>query len=71
MSDLTRALARYEGGEEVTVTVYRNGGETVLTIILDAKPIEQQQQTEEPVQQETQPQPYLPDSFFPDWFPFG
>lgn len=71
MSDLTRALARYEGGEEVTVTVYRNGGETVLTITLDAKPIEQQQQTEEPVQQETQPQPYLPDSFFPDWFPFG
>lgn len=71
MSDLTRALTKYEGGEEVTVTVYRNGGEKILTITLDAKPVEQQQQ-QEPVQQETQPQPVMPDSFFPDWFfPFG
>ena len=71
MSDLTRALSKYEGGEEVTVTVYRNGGETVLTVILDAKPADQAQ-TQEPVQQETQPQTYLPDSYLPDWFnPFG
>ncbi|MBQ5608202.1 MAG: trypsin-like peptidase domain-containing protein, partial [Oscillospiraceae bacterium] len=75
MADLTRALSKYQGGEEVTVTVYRNGGETVLTITLDAKPVEQEQ-TQEPVQQETQPEAYLPDSYlpgsiFPDWFPFG
>ena len=76
MGDLTRALSKYEGGEEITVTVYRNGGETVLTITLDAKPVEQEQ-VQEPVQQETQPETYLPDSsfpgaFFPDWFnPFG
>ena len=71
MSDLTRALSKYEGGEEVTITVYRNGGETVLTVILDAKPVDQEQ-TQETVQQETQPQTQLPDSYFPDWFnPFG
>ena len=71
MSDLTRALSKYEGGEEVTVTVYRNGGETVLTVTLDAKPVEQEQ-VQEPAQQETQPQTYLPDSYLPDWFnPFG
>ena len=71
LSDLTRALSKYDGGEEITVTVYRSGRETVLTVTLDVKPVAQEQ-TQEPVQQETQPQPMLPGDFFPDWFnPFG
>ena len=39
-TDLSRTLREFEGGEETTITVYRNGQELVLAITLDAKPQE-------------------------------
>ena len=42
-TDLTRVLREFEGGEATTITVYRDGqGELELSIILDAKPREQE-----------------------------
>ena len=40
MSDLTRALRKFDAGDTVSVVVYRSsaGGEVVLTLTLDAKP---------------------------------
>ena len=38
MSDLSRALRAYNGGETVTITVWRSGQELILEITLDAKP---------------------------------
>ncbi len=38
MNDLTRALQKYQGGEQTTVTVWRAGMEIVLDITLDEKP---------------------------------
>ena len=73
MSDLTKALSHFEGGEEITVTVYRNGGEKVLTAVLDAKPVEEQKtSTQQEIQQpqQDQPQQQLPGFYLPDWFNF-
>ncbi|MBQ3215149.1 MAG: trypsin-like peptidase domain-containing protein [Oscillospiraceae bacterium] len=40
MNDLTRALRKFDGGDEVSVVVYRasQGGEVILTLTLDSKP---------------------------------
>jgi len=38
MSDLSRALRFYNGGETVTITVWRSGQELILEITLDVKP---------------------------------
>ena len=38
IADLTRALRKFEGGEETVVTVYRSGTEKAIPITLDAKP---------------------------------
>ena len=40
LTDLTRALRRYNGGETTTITVYRRGQTLVLPITLDEKPHE-------------------------------
>ena len=66
MSDLTRALGKYDGGEEVVITVSRSGKTVNLTVKLDSKPKAQQSQAQ------TQPtQPIQGGSGF-DWFnPFG
>ena len=73
MSDLTRALRKFEAGQETTITVYRSGKYENLEIKLDAKP--QSTQTEEttPKQEETQPQqPQMPQQGggWSDLFPF-
>ena len=65
MSDLTRALGKYDGGEEVVITVYRSGKTLHLTAKLDSKPKAQEQ----PQPQPTQPNQGGMDF---DWFnPFG
>lgn len=67
LSDLTRALGKYEGGEEVVITVYRSGQTLHLPVTLDSKPQTQPQQ-------QTQPQPTQPTQGRNDfgWFnPFG
>ena len=38
VSELTRALRNFKAGDTTTVTVYRSGVQTVLTITLDEKP---------------------------------
>ena len=38
VSDLTRALRKFDGGEQTTITVYRSGREIMLPITLDEKP---------------------------------
>ena len=62
LNDLSRALRKFEAGDEITVTVYRNGGEVVLNVVLDEKPIE----TPEP----SVPEPSQPSSggTIEDWF---
>ncbi len=66
VSDLTRVLRRYEAGQKVTVTVWRNGRQTQLSVVLDEKPLEEMPQ-EENVQQ----MPVMPDeetfNDFEDW----
>ncbi len=69
VTDLTRVLRSFEPGETTTITVYRSGKEVNLSITLDEKP----QQLEE---EETQQQVY-PDSsqnpfenMFPDYWEY-
>ena len=50
MSDLTRALGKYEGGEDVVITVYRGGQTLNLPVKLDSKPKAQEQQQAQPTQ---------------------
>lgn len=50
MSDLTRALGKYNGGEEVIITVYRSGQALHLPVTLDSKPQTQQQSQTQPTQ---------------------
>jgi len=38
LTDLTRALRNFKAGDTTQITVYRGGGEVVLTITLDEKP---------------------------------
>ena len=42
MSDLSRALRKFRPDETTSITVYRNGQELYLTVVLDEKPVEQQ-----------------------------
>lgn len=42
MSDLSRALRKFRAGQTTTVTVYRNGAEVYLDVVLDEKPLEEQ-----------------------------
>jgi len=51
VTDLTRALRRFEAGQATTVTVYRAGQTVNLTVILDERPVET------PTQQPQQTQP--------------
>ena len=56
MNDLTRALRQFNGGDEVTAVVYRTseGGEVILTLTLDSKPMDTTEQTpDEPPSQGT------------------
>ena len=46
-NDLTRALRQFDGGDEVTAVVYRasEGGEVILTLTLDSKPVDTAEET--------------------------
>ena len=37
LNDLSRALRKFDAGDEITVTVYRNGGDVILNVTLDGK----------------------------------
>ena len=70
VSDLTRALRKFDAGQTTTVTVYRGGAEVDLSITLDEKP----QQTEtQPTEEPTEPseQTIVPGMDpFGDWYDF-
>ncbi len=69
VTDLTRVLRRFEPGDTTTITVYRDGREVNLSITLDEKP---QQVQEQPQQEPTQPTvPQNPfEGMFPDYWDF-
>lgn len=67
LNDLSRALNKCKGGEEVTVTVYRSGGEKTLSVVLDERPQETEPETTEPVSNE-QYAPWPGNDFMDDWF---
>ena len=62
-TDLTRALRKFKGGDQTTVTVFREGREVVLNITLDNKPA----QTQEPVPSEY-PDDMPEDGSFDEWY---
>ena len=67
LNGLSRALNKCKAGQEVIVTVYRSGREVELTVVLDARPQEEEPQVTEP--QATQPyNPWPGDSYLDDWF---
>lgn len=47
ISQLTRLLGKYEGGEQTVITVYRSGQTLNLPIVLDSKPQQTQSSTPE------------------------
>lgn len=67
LNDLTRALNKCKGGEEVTVTVYRGGAEKTLTVVLDERPQQTEPAATEPPTQEYY-SPWPGDSFIDDFF---
>ncbi len=67
LNDLSRALNKCKAGEEVEVIVYRGGGETTVSVVLDERPREETPEVTEPVSQD-QYTPWPGDGFFDDWF---
>ena len=67
LNDLTRALNKCKGGEEVTVIVYRSGAEKTLTVVLDERPQETEPAVTEPPT-ESYYSPWPGDSFIDDFF---
>ncbi len=66
LNTLTRVLRRFKAGETVSVTVYRNGSKEYLSITLDEKPVETQQQpTEQPTVPDENDYSDWPGFFFP------
>lgn len=65
VSDLTRALRKFEAGQTTTVTVYRSGAEVDISITLDEKP---QETSTEPA---TEPSQQEPQTVVPGMDPFG
>ncbi len=63
VSDLTKALRKFEAGDTTTITVYRSGQELVLNITLDAKPQTDTSQTPE-FPEDT------PDGNFDEWYEY-
>lgn len=65
VADLTLALRRFNAGDEVSVTVWRNGKEVRLSVVLEEKPVEETVQTPEV----TTPQEQEDESAqWEDWF---
>lgn len=75
LSDFTSTLRRFNAGDEVSVTLWRDGREVVVTVILDEKPQEEPQQpaSESPStmpQEDWQWEEYFGD-FFDEFSQFG
>lgn len=72
MSELTRALRKFEPGQSTTVTVFRSGAQVNLEITFDEKPpqTEAEQETPQNQQQEQEQQQSQIPGFggFGDWF---
>ncbi len=69
LNDLTRALRQFNGGDEVTAVVYRAsaGGEVILTLTLDSKPVESEQ-SDKPSDTTTIPENGSADQWFDHFF---
>ncbi len=67
LNDLTRALNKCKGGDEVSVIVYRSGAEKTLTVVLDERPLETEPAVTEPPT-ESYYSPWPGDSFIDDFF---
>ena len=65
MTELTRVLRKFKGGDQTTVTVFRGGQEVVLDITLDNKPA-QTQEPVEPVKPDGMPE----DGSFEEWYDY-
>ena len=65
MTELTRVLRKFKGGDLTTVTVFRGGQEVVLNITLDNKPA-QTQTPEEPAKPDGMPE----DGSFEEWYDY-
>ena len=63
VTTLTRVLRRFEAGESVSITVYRNGKQEYLTVQLDEKPVEQTEDAPQTQQPESE-------NGFEDWFDY-
>lgn len=64
VTDLTKVLRKFDGGDETTITIFRNGSYQDLMIILDTMP-------EETTETEQEPQPEIPATqpgFGNDWW---
>jgi len=65
MAELSRALRKFKPGDTTTVTVYRNGQERYLNVVLDEKP--QEEIVQQPQAQD--PGMMMPgDEGFEDWY---
>ena len=65
LTDLTRALRNFKGGDTVEVTVYRSGQSVKLTVTLDEKP----QATED--EQMDAPNGQMPESgSYEEWYDY-
>lgn len=73
LNDLSRALNKFKGGQEVIVTVYRNGNEVDLTVVLDERP-QEEATTPTTTEPTTQYNPWgdygygYGDDYMDDWF---
>ena len=69
LNGLSRALNKFKGGQEVIVTVYRNGREVELTVVLDERPQDEEKENQVQSTIPTDPQtPWPGDSYLEDWF---
>ena len=68
VSDLTRALRKFEAGQTTTITVFRNGGKVHLEITLDERPKEEQQTAEQEGPETIMPESGGYDDFFEYFF---
>ncbi len=70
LADLTSALRRFDPGDEVVVTLWRNGEQVKVTAVLDEKPREETQEQQGAQQpQQTVPEAEMPENW-EDFFSF-
>ena len=67
LTTLTRVLRRFDPGQTVSVTVYRNGQQEYLTVTFDEKPVTESQDTQP---EATQPSENPYGSWFDFFAPF-